>query len=347
MIDYKINNDDTLTSIAEKYNITVDELIEFHNSKVGITKKLFGNEIPLHISEIKIQQDRKFAENTSEFDKIKFRNKIRYRCEQFNTTKLEENITFHCNTKKEYTLEQSENGNNVKIKLEEFLYKINPTHLSAAIEATKELEYDKENVILLLDNNGIERVLNFKEIKQKWINFKPKLKKSEFYLQIEKVNSKAAQDIINGGDIEFESEDNLKKTYDKNLLYHVLFKKIDDKRKEHEILNFNSKIFVEIPLSIELQHSIVKEDDYFIEYRTVGTLLKEELNYERIIKQYNQFYKPIIEYGFSDYNYVYRIRRRINRKTGLIESASVMIKEEVVNNYQLITQFDLKQIDNY
>jgi hypothetical protein len=37
-------------------------------------------------------------------------------------------------------------------------------------------------------------------------------------VQVEKISPKAAEDIIKGGGVEFESEANLRKTYDKSLL---------------------------------------------------------------------------------------------------------------------------------
>lgn len=139
----------------------------------------------------------------------------------------------------------------------------------------------------------------------------------------------------------------LRKLLRKNLFYHTLFNKVNTPTDSQEVLSFIYQIFVDVPVEVELQHSIVKEDDYFIEYRTVGTLLKDKLDYDKMINQYNQFYRPIIEYGFSDYDYQYRIRRQVDKKTGLITNASAMMKEEVKNNYQLITQFDLRKVDNY
>ncbi|MCV9930267.1 hypothetical protein OIU83_21595 [Flavobacterium sp. LS1R49] len=73
--------------------------------------------------------------------------------------------------------------------------------------------------------------------------------------------------------------------------------------------------------------------------------MRNNIDNKVLEEQYNKLYKPIIEYGFSEYNYDYRIRRTIDKKTGLVVNASVLMKEEVKNNYQFITQFDLKQIE--
>ncbi len=311
-----------------------------------MTQQIYGTHIPLHIEKLYINDAADKTE--SDINEISFDQKARYRCEQFNTTKVENRISFHCNTKKEYTVERNFSERKARIRLKEYLYKINLDNFGLVLEAVKGLEFDKENVVLDLNNdNTINIVANFSEIKAKWEVFKPKLAASEFYRQVEKINSKAAEDIIKGGQLEFDRETNLRKTYDKSLLFHVLFNHFDalKKRDKNDILKFISQIFVNIPLEIELQHTIIKEDDYFVEYRTVGTLLKDNINNTVLEEQYNKFYKPVIEYSFSEYNYNYRIRRMADKKTGIIMNASALIKEEVKNNYQFLTQFDLKQID--
>jgi len=344
---YEIKRGDTLESIALEYSLNVTELINFHNLYCGTTNFIIGDKLPIHLQYLLLEKKTE-EEKKEAIEKKEYQKKARYRCEQFNTTKVEDRITFNCNTKKEYIVEKDSANEKARIKLKEYLYKINPENLSPAIEAVKELEFDKENVVLALDeNNAIKEVINFDEIKEKWEKFKPKLISSEFYHQIEKINSKAAEDIIKGGQLEFESEKNLRKTYDKLLLFHVLFNDFDahKKRDKNESLKFISQIFVNIPLEIELQHTIIKEDDYFVEYRTVGTLLKDKIDNTVLEEQYNKFYKPIIEYSFSEYNYEYRIRRMVDKKSGFIVNATALMKEEVKNNYQFVTQFDLKQVE--
>lgn len=346
-IKYEIKKGDTLESLAEKQGTSVKELINFHNLYCGTTNFIIGEKLPIHLQYLFLEK-KTGEEINKAIEDSKFPQKARYRCEQFNTTKVEDRITFHCNTKKEYVVEKDAANTKAKVKLKEYLYKINPENMALAIEAVKELEFDKEDVIFNLnDDHTIKGVENFPQIKEKWELFKPKLKASEFYRQVEKINSKAAEDIIKGGGLEFENEANLRKTYDKSLLYHVLFNDFDarKKRKQNDVLKFISQIFVNVPIELELQHTIIKEDDYFIEFRTVGTLLKDKIDNAVLEEQYNKFYKPIIEYGFSEYNYDYRIRRMVDKKTGTIVNASALMKEEVKNNYQFVTQFDLKQIE--
>ena len=57
IIQYEIQQGDTLKSIAEKYNLTVKELVDFHNQNCGITQQIIGSEIPFHINSISINKD--------------------------------------------------------------------------------------------------------------------------------------------------------------------------------------------------------------------------------------------------------------------------------------------------
>ncbi|WCT10460.1 hypothetical protein [Mucilaginibacter jinjuensis] len=272
----------------------------------------------------------------------------RYRCEQFNTTKVEDHINFHCDTKKQYLL-QLKSNNRAKVLLEQYLYKINPEALSEAIAATEELEYKKENVTFRLnEDRSINSIENFGELQQSWEDFKLKLIDSNFYKTLNLHSPAAAEGIISGGNIEFGTEESLKKTYDKSLFYHVMFNDYDPlkDRDAKQILSFNSQIFVNIPIEIELTHGIIDENQITTEIMTVGKLNKQKLDNATLEEQYNKFYRPLIEYNFTEYDYEYIIRRTIDNKSGLIINASARLMEAVKYNYQFVTQFDLKRLDD-
>lgn len=366
---YRVPKEEKLENLAKQFGLTTKELQEI-NPNIQTFTNFWGTEAYVVVNQlIKVpvkSKEKAYGDNNLDFDFVKsqkekeaklseeerflknltFDQQVRYRCEQLNMTKIEDRIMFHFNTKKQYLLKNNLLGKISKIQLEEYLYKINPENLADPIEAMKQLEYAKENVILKFNDNGIEEILNYSKIKTDWNNFIPVLKKMDFYTSLEKLNPNAAQDILKGGDSEFGSKESLKKTYDKNLFFHTLYNSYNPQISETTLLNFISQIFVNIPIELELQHSIVKEDDFHIEYRTVGTLNRDKINNKVLEEQYNKFYRPIIEYSFSQYNYEYRIRRTVEKKTGLITNAIAMLKEEVKNNYQFVTQFDLKKIES-
>lgn len=285
-----------------------------------------------------------FPQNDNILNKQTFA--ARYRCEQFNTTKVEDHINFHCDVKKQYLLET--NLDKASVLLEQYVFKINPEDLGGAIQATEELEFDKENVTFSLNtDNTIKGIDNWQQIKQKWDFFKPKMRETSFYKMIGQNNPEAAEGLIAGGDMEFGSEQNLLKSFEKSLFYHVVFNDYDPvkDRTEKQILKFNSQIFVNISVELELTHGIINEDNEFTEIMTVGRLKKDKLDNNLLIEQYNNFYKPIIDYNFTEYNYEYVIKRTVHNKSKLIHHATARFMEEVKYNYQFLTQFDLKRID--
>jgi len=63
-----------------------------------------------------------------------------------------------------------------------------------------------------------------------------------------------------------------------------------------------------------LTHGIIDDNGETVEIMTVGKLLKDRLNNQILEEQYNKFYKPMIEYDFTEYNYEYIVRRVIEKK---------------------------------
>ena len=59
---------------------------------------------------------------------------------------------------------------------------------------------------------------------------------------------------------------------------------------------------------------------------------------------YDEMYKPLIQFAFSEYDIVYRIEYEIDSKNNLVGNANVYIEEMVKNNYQIISSFDMRKI---
>jgi hypothetical protein len=68
----------------------------------------------------------------------------------------------------------------------------------------------------------------------------------------------------------------LLKSFEKSLFYHVVFDDYDPvkDRIEKQLLKFNSQIFVNISVELELTHCIIHEDNKITEIMTVGRLKK-------------------------------------------------------------------------
>ncbi len=104
-------------------------------------------------------------------------------------------------------------------------------------------------------------------------------------------------------------------------------------------------IFPEVELNTKVIKSIVTEDELSITYRLVGELDRNNLNEHKLINIYNDLYLPLIKYSYTEFDSVYRITYSLEKKTHNLISASITMSEQVKNNYQIISKFELKQVD--
>lgn len=66
---------------------------------------------------------------------------------------------------------------------------------------------------------------------------------------------------------------------------------------------------------------------------------------EFLEKQYDNKFKPIVKYRFSEYNFSVRERCIINTDENWIESSDITIIEEVKNNVQVLIDYKLRKIE--
>lgn len=269
---------------------------------------------------------------------------FRYRSKQVNVTKVEQMVQFHSSVRKEYLIERSIREKIAIISLQDYFYETEPKAYAEILDAMKDLEYVKEKVVLkFTDDSKIEDILNYDQLCDGWARFKPNLTKTKYYQELKSVSKKGADEIIEVGDMEFSSIKNLVLMYEKGLLYHLLFNKFDVGTNTK--LNFLSQAFVNIPIEIELNTMLVREDENEALYRTEGILNKSILDEDEMRRQYDKYYKPLIKYHFTEYGYRYIIRRTIDKATNVLKEGVVILTEEVKNNIQFITQYNLNLVD--
>ena len=76
----------------------------------------------------------------------------------------------------------------------------------------------------------------------------------------------------------------------------------------------------------------------------IFSLLWSDMNEAKLKEMYDEMYKPLIQFAFSEYDIVYRIEYEIDSKNNLVGNANVYIEEMVKNNYQIISSFDMRKI---
>ena len=287
------------------------------------------------------------ADKTVKSQPLYFKNVARYRCSQKNITKVIDEITFHATVKTEYLLAIANSINPIyHVKLEDYIYQVNPKTIESGFEIMEPIEFIRNDVVFSQNNDcKINRVLNLKEMQQKWYNFtKNTLPNLDIYNKIKIENNSVAQDIILKGNIEFSNPENLNKLLSQNLFYHVLLRaNIGDKIKDYTWVQ-NAQLFPKQLLSIDVK-PIISNNNGYITVHLIGALDPKKLNLENIEKLYDRIYKPLLHYKFSTFEYSYSIKYIIDEKSGLLMEAHVSLNEKIKNNFEAITHFDLKKVE--
>ncbi|MGH1520391.1 LysM peptidoglycan-binding domain-containing protein [Chryseobacterium sp. JK1] len=346
-IKYEIKKGDTLNSIAEKQGISVKELIRFHNENCGLTNIIIGSSIPLQLSFLILEKNNKKAFNEEERDRINYM--ARYRCEQINISRINNNvITLSANTYSEYLLKRDEIASNIfEVKLVDSTFNADPVIYEQGFDFALKLEKLRTPVVCSIDSSGrIDKIYNEDELRSRWENFRDnKLNSDPVYTQLRTQAPEQAKDLIITGNKEFSSMSDFAMTLDKNLFFHIIFRAIQGKKLEDYDLNQMSQIFPNVDLNTNVIKSLVKEDDNVEVYRLVGTLSKEKISNESLEIMYNEIYKPMIKYSFTEFDYIYRVNYTIDKSSGMLVEGRAALSEKIKNNYEILTEFNIKRVE--
>ncbi|WP_128330558.1 LysM domain-containing protein [Apibacter sp. HY039] len=355
-MEYKIHivdGEEKLSSIADKYNTTPEAIkalnphMKTFGGFIGGTFVSYGQKIkiPIKIQE-QVNVERKQGDTIPEGEFIK---QARYRCRQDNLITIDGTPNFSCELKTQYlfsTLDKEEQKY-LNVTLEDYITSIQPQGMQEAFELIKQIELIRNQIIFTQDNTGIiSKIHNLGTLENNWKRFLNKeVKNIPFFQELEKRSSDTIKDFIKNGNKEFSSNRELAEVLDKNLFYHILLKaNLEDDLKEYT-LNQQSQIFPNIKLQTQIVKSIATEDDLTTTYRLVGTLNKENLDEKELLRLYTEMYQPLIKFSYTEFDYIYRITYVIENKTGLLINASASLSEQIKNNYEIITKFELKMIE--
>jgi LysM repeat protein len=345
VIKYEIKKGDTLELIAEREGISVKDLVNFHNDNCGLTNTIIGNSFPIHLKYLFLEAG---VSQKIEISKISFQKKARYRCEQNNVIVIDGKPSFSSQTKTQYLLSvKKENSDNIfAVTLEDYVNSIQPEEMEPAFNLIKEIELVRNNVVFTQNEKGeINSIINLPELSDKWANFiNNKSKEIPFYNEMKARAPETIEDFITNGNKEFSNETELGAVLGKNLFYHILLK-ANLKNDDDFRISQQSQLFPNIKLNTDVSKTLISNEENTTTYRLAGTLDKNSVNENEIIKLYQEMYQPIIKYSFTEFNFIYRITYTIQNETGFLINATASIKEQVKNNYETITKFELRRIE--
>ena len=348
---YIIRDGDTLKSIAEECGLSVSELLDFHNFLATMTQQIFGDHIPLHINEFFIPLHKKISEKKTS-DNIKSEHTEKYRCEQTVVTKLNGIPTNTAKTKREFLIRKFLDDQNifVEVKILDNIIEINPTQYQEAIDLVSELDNIKCDGIILKVNDKtgeIEKVINHTEIIGKWEKHKNLLESKYDFIR----DSNAKESMRMFMDIagkQIRNEKTLIEDVKMKMFFEILFNKYlvnaADKMEQYS-RNVYSQLFEGEIIQLNIRQDLLRESEDQILMRKVSSIndgVKKSSHFE---KKYDEKYRPVLHYKFSEYNASFRERVVYNEKLHLPEEGEVTIIEEVKNNIQLLVNYNFRKIE--
>ena len=108
---------------------------------------------------------------------------------------------------------------------------------------------------------------------------------------------------------------------------------------------YYSQLFDSYAVNLNFNQDILNESPNQVELRKVSSFPKSSLNNSFLVAQYDNKFKPIVKYKFSEYNYSVRERCIINTDERWIEQSDITIIEEVKNNVQVLIEYKLRKIE--
>lgn len=276
---------------------------------------------------------------------LDFEPKKRYRCTQLGVTKMLDEVTFSSNIKTQYLLSKSSDNEYFHTVLEDHVFTVDPIAMSNIVEALKPVEFIRNDIKFSQNENAqITSILNFEQLQRRWRKFRDvELLEKEFYQKLKENSELAAKNFIQLHDIEFASVDNMKKVIDRNLFHHVLLRSTSNKSQYR--WSQLSQIFPDVMLNIDVERHTVSKDELTTVYRLVGKLNRTNLNNKHLESLYDEYYKPLLKFSYTEFDFIYRVVYTLDNETNMLIDATVSMSEKIKNNYESITQFTIKTVE--
>lgn len=277
--------------------------------------------------------------------------KSRYRCEQINISRINGNtVTLYGNTKTQYLFSRHESEKEIvmEVLLEDYISSIEPTNLKEAFEFAQILEELVKGKIVFTQNleGKFEKILNLDEIRRKWEKLRDnELDKIAIYKLLRSKAPKQADDIITTGNQEFSSSKQLGETLSKNLFFHILLRSnAGEKLKDYSLTQY-SQLFPGLELTFNIAVTQVEKTEETTSYQLSGSLNRNNISEDSLKKMYDELYKPVIRYSYSEFDHIYNINYTIDNATNLLIDGKAFLCEKIKNNFEAITEFGVKRIE--
>ncbi|CVK17208.1 LysM domain-containing protein [Apibacter mensalis] len=333
---YPVKKGDTLQNIAEKFQISVTVIREYHNLYCELTDLLVGTEkIPNHVKKILLP-----AEQLTEKEKLiitnhfSFAEESEYKVEIKNVLLVNDEPISENET--ENTWKISENNLCAHVDITNKKIRKSTAQIRALIEIINKINESTNHLELALNKDGtIQEVVNKQEIWKKWEEIKfQDIKLIELQDDFVKI-------IIEQYDQVFK---NITKAINMNMLYQIVFCPRSDLRYPvlypqilKKNVSVNSQIFPQINIQFDWSYTS-KENNEYLEFSLFAAVPATELQH------FNELYKK--EYADrlqSKFMPAFKIESQyfFHKKTEKFVKAILYVKEQMSEKLKYVAQYKI------
>ncbi|MFP3833303.1 LysM peptidoglycan-binding domain-containing protein [Chryseobacterium sp. SIMBA_028] len=353
-IKYEIKKGDTLQSIAEKYELDAKELQTFHNQNCGITEIILKEHFPPHLEYLLIEKNaiKQKKIQKARNGELEFTQQARYRCEQINTSKFNDNLVHYVEQRFQYLLKHNLSIETGFVKLEDYNKDISPKFLEETFDFIEATDKIKNHVFFSLDNTSgkLKEILNRKELHNNWQDFKQKdFYNMPFIKKIGEMNPSSVSELLKMGDDQFSLSNENEEEYWRNFFYFCCFDQYLFKDNNWETVNFDfvSTIVPPLVIPLRLRYDTVEEKNGMVSIRKVAECEMSEQLLQEIKERYNELHRAVVKYDFTAYKIIFRSTLEMDMETKIIKNARVVLKEEISDNIENECIFTLKKLENF
>ncbi|EKT1927977.1 hypothetical protein QDY85_004271 [Salmonella enterica] len=266
---------------------------------------------------------------------------VRYRVEQEVSIRLNRISVNNTIVKTDYTVKHNYNEPLFySVHVDDHISKISPNAHQDLLDIMKSVDIIKSNVDLLINasTGKPETIKNHDVIINKWNIFKENFLKENEFIRA-KVTRQNIQDFVSVFDEQINSCEQLLIGLDSQIFFNTFFDYFLVNMQTFEsnlTMNYHSQLFKGIVTPLIVNQKILRETSEKVLIRKMSTSVSESnINIGEIKKQYNERYKPIIDYQFSEYQVNYDAQIEFNTIEKNIEYADIQMNESVINNVEM------------
>lgn len=275
----------------------------------------------------------------------------KYRCEQTVVTKINGVVSNHAETKWEFHMTKRQSGGDlyVDVVMADNIINFNPPQLQEAILLLGEVDRIKSDAKVLVDGatGKIARVVNHQEIIGNWNRYKSELTDRYAFIR-DKEARKNVQHFLSLAEAQIVDERQLIADMGTKMFFDLFFDKYLVRQEglfDPYVRVFYSQLFDGQPVPVRMEQLITAETPDTATVNKVGRMIAAKVDLPAMVKMYDQKYKPVIQYKFSEFDLGYKERYVLNTRDRLIETAEVHLTEEVRHNVQVYIHYTLKRIE--